>query len=106
MKGFVDMGYEIERKQIFKLRFRNFNVIGAIYATFDRKATFICKAASLCEGFMIRRGPWLRILKKFPDIAKPLRYKMIKDFQRVVRRPMILQKSRDISLLNKRSNYK
>ena len=34
LTGFVDMGYEIDKKPVFKLRFRNFNVIGAVYATF------------------------------------------------------------------------
>jgi hypothetical protein len=105
LEGNIDLGYEMDKKKVFKLRFKKFNVIGSIYATFDRKALFICKAASICTGFMIRKGHWLRILQNYPDISKPLKYKIIKDFQRIIRRPMMLQKNRDIEILNKRSNY-
>ena len=85
LKGNIDFGYEIDNKRIFKLRFKNWNVIGASYATFNRKAMFICKTASVCTGFLIRKGSWQRILRQFPDISKSLKFKILREFYRQVK---------------------
>ena len=47
----------------------------------------------------------LRALTTFPDIAKPLRFKIINDFWRYVRKPMMIQKNRDIEIFCKNSKY-
>lgn len=100
------MGYEIDNKRTFKLRFKNWNVIGAHYVTFNKKAMFIAKTSSFCTGYLIRKGPWQKILKNSPDIAKQLKYKILRDFNRQIRHPMMVQKKRDINTLSKRTKYK
>lgn len=47
-KGSIDIGYEINKKKIYKLRFKEPNVLGAFAVTFNRKAMFIIKAYSEC----------------------------------------------------------
>ena len=100
------MGYEIDSKRQFKLRFKNWNVIGAHYATFNKKAMFIAKTSSICTGYFIRKGQWQKILKSSPDIAKQLKFKILRDFNRQMRHPMMIQKQRDINALQKRTKYK
>ena len=95
-KGSVDMGYEINKKKIFKLRFKNANLIGAFYAMFNRKTMFLCKASSECQGFSIRKSILHQILKNHEDIAVPMKLKVLDDFHKNIKHPMMIHKRRDI----------
>jgi hypothetical protein len=95
-KGSIDLGYEINRKKMFKLRFKEFNVLGAFYVSFERKAMFITKAYTACTGYSIRRNNWLQTLKDIPDVARPCKHKILHDFYKDIRKPMLVQKNRDI----------
>jgi hypothetical protein len=57
-KGSYDLGYEINKKRIYKLRFKTDMVIGQFYCSFERKSMFICKASTDCYGFYIRKNHW------------------------------------------------
>ena len=56
--GFIDLGYTIFKKRLFKLRFKEPIAIGAYNLTFNRKTMYICKAATLCQGYFLRRKNW------------------------------------------------
>lgn len=96
-KGSIDIGYEISKKKLYKLRIRKDLVVGSFYVTFDRRAMFSVKASQECSGFQIRKVKWVGILSQFPDLAKPLKSKIVEDFYTKTRRPMMTQKKRDIN---------
>lgn len=99
------MGYEICKKRLFKLRFKVDNVVGVYFVTFARKAMFICKASQVCTGFQIRKQHWLQVLEDNPEIAKPIKIRILEDFFKKIRKPMMMHKKRDIRNL-KSSNQK
>ena len=59
MKGFYEVGYSINNKNEFLPEKQSKNVIGAYGATFDKRALFIYKTVTGCEGFFIRKKNWL-----------------------------------------------
>jgi hypothetical protein len=103
--GSVDLGYEINKKKIFKLRLKEPNVLGAFYVSFSRKAMFITKAYTQCEGFSIRTDNWVQILSDAPDVARAFKPKILMDFYREVRKPMLVQKNRDIKNICRNSKW-
>ena len=98
-KGCIDIGYEISKKKLYKLRIRKELVVGSFYVTFDRRAMFSVKASQVCLGLQIRKAKWADILSQFPDLAKTLKSKILDDFYKKTRKPMMTQKKRDINNL-------
>ena len=62
VKGYYDIGYSIAKKSIYKLRIRKPIPIGAYEVTFNEKTFFVVKAATLCQGYFIRKSSWIKIL--------------------------------------------
>ena len=104
-QGAIDLGYEINRKKVYKLRFREPNVVGAFNVTFNRKSLFVTKAYKECQGFSIRKNNWNEILKDSPEIASAFKHKIIFDFYKEVRQPMLVQKNRDIKNICSKSKW-
>ena len=50
-QGAVDVGYEMNRKTVYKMRLITNLVVGAFYGTFNRRAMFTVKASKECSGF-------------------------------------------------------
>ena len=74
------MGYEINGKLKYKLRFRHRTGIGAFYVTFGMKTKYSCRANGDCKGFSISKKEWLSSLNKFPKIDKSMKLKLLQDF--------------------------
>lgn len=79
-KGGIDIGYEINKKKLYKLRIRKDLVVGSFYVTFDRRAMFSVKASQESIGLQIRKSNWANILSEFPDLAKTLKSKILDEF--------------------------
>lgn len=58
MKGFYCVGYSINNQKYFYPELYSTNVIGAYGATFNKRALFIYKTKTQCEGFFIRKRNW------------------------------------------------
>ena len=54
-KGIYEIGFEINHKSVYVLRYKNSNVIGAYGVTFNSRALFLYKTFSVCEGYAIRK---------------------------------------------------
>jgi len=54
-RGTYDIGFKINYKDYFVLRYKNSNVIGAYGVTFNVRAQFLYKTCIDCEGFTIRK---------------------------------------------------
>lgn len=62
-KGEIQIGFEINKVEIYPLKYINKCVIGGYGITFKQRSNFIYKAATRCEGFFIRRENWHNILE-------------------------------------------
>ena len=68
-KGQVDIGYELNKAKKFVIRYTDKTVIGGYNCTFSKKAIFVYKCRTECEGYTIRKLPWLEILETYEEIA-------------------------------------
>ena len=67
-KGMVKIGFEINNKQQFPLKFKNI-IVGDYGCTFNQRTEFIYQTMSVCEGFFIRKRNWKQILQDNKTIA-------------------------------------
>jgi hypothetical protein len=66
MNGKFDLGFEINEKKVFVLRYTNSSrkmkqsgaVIGDYGCSFNKSSRFIYRCASFCDGFYIRKKYW------------------------------------------------
>lgn len=59
MRGSYVIGYSINNKYEYLLeKYRN-NVIGAYGVTFNKRALFIYKTYTICQGYFIRKSQWM-----------------------------------------------
>ena len=62
MKGQIDLGYEVNKYRLFKIRLKKKNVVGDFYVSFNKKAMFITKAYNEATGYSIRKNNWCSIM--------------------------------------------
>lgn len=58
-RGTYEIGFEINHKEFYVLKYKNCNVIGAYGVTFNVRALFLYKTFSVCEGYSIRKQNWI-----------------------------------------------
>ena len=71
--GTVEIGYQMNKRRHFVLRFVNKTLIGAYNCTFNMRIIFCYKAKNECEGYSIRKHKWMRILQDFQEIGDQVR---------------------------------
>ena len=77
--GHVDIGYDIGKRRLFKMRMKERIAFGVFNVTFSRNSIFIYKSANQCEGYSIRRKMWHEILKDNDDsVVMSLKQKVLK----------------------------
>ena len=69
-KGKIDIGYEINRKPTYALRFENGVVIGSYNCLFNRRSKFIYRCKTNCEGYSIKKSDWIEIICEDEEIKK------------------------------------
>lgn len=60
--GKVDLGYMINKKDIYCLRLQKDSLLGAYNLNVNKRTKFIYKTQSLCKGYFIRRSNWKEIM--------------------------------------------
>lgn len=68
-KGQVDIGYELNKTKKFVIRYTDKTVVGGYNCTFSKKAIFVYKCRTECEGYTIRKKYWIDMLDEYEDIA-------------------------------------
>ena len=61
--GNYDLGYEVDGKIMYKLRFKQRTGIGAFYVTFCKRTMFFCRSHGDCKGYSIFKRNWLDSLR-------------------------------------------
>ena len=69
-KGNVDVGFEINRRQKFVLRFSNKVIIGGYNCTFNKKTIFVFKSKTDVSGHMLRKKVWLSLMNEYGHISE------------------------------------
>lgn len=80
IKGQVDIGYELNKSKKYVIRYQDKTVIGGYNCTFNKKAIFVYKCRSECEGYTIRKKYWLDILEEFENIAVYVKHNVEQDY--------------------------
>jgi len=87
MKGFYKVGYSINSKEEFLPSIYSHNVIGAYGATFNKRAIFIYKTKTVCEGYFIRKSNWLTIVydPKLSTIVDKMKKNLQNNYEKMVK---------------------
>jgi hypothetical protein len=67
--GKIDIGFEINKKIMFKMRLTNKIVIGFYECSLDRRSLLIYKSHNCSTGYFIRKKNWFFIQKDYPLFA-------------------------------------
>jgi len=107
MQGVYDIGYTLNMQEKYKLRFRHQNVIGAYGATFNKRALFIYRTATDCNGYFIRKSNWLNIINNTDniDLCLMIKQHLKNDYEGKIKAIMLNFKHREILKLVKRADY-
>jgi len=104
--GMYDIGYEINKKTIHKLRFPHKTVIGAFEVCFDKRVLFIYKTFQECKGYLIRKKQFRELEKEHPELYDGMKKKAMFTYIQKIRRPLLEFKEEDIEFYDRRADYK
>lgn len=106
-KGECDVGYEINKKKKFVIRYSNATVIGGYNCTFDKRAIFCYRTKTLCEGYSVRKKNWMALISEdeFPSISKTLKRNVENDYLKNIKEKVLACKKKHIAKYHKRSDY-
>ena len=96
MSGFYVIGYSINNRYCYLPELYHKNVIGAFGVTNHKRALFIYKTVTVCEGFFIRKKNWNEILDSDPEIVKSLKKNIFLEFLLKLRLKILAAKRRAI----------
>lgn len=92
IKGQVDIGYELNKARKFVIRYQDKTVIGGYNCTFNKKAIFVYKCRSECEGYTIRKKYWLEILETYENIAGYVKHNVEQDYMKNIKAKVLKAK--------------
>lgn len=106
-KGECDIGYEINKKKKFVIRYSESTVIGGYNCTFNKRAIFIYRTKTLCEGYSVRKERWTELIDEdeFPNIAKTLKRNVESDYIKNIKDKVLQCKKKHIAKYHKRADY-
>ena len=82
-------------------------MIGAYQVTFNKRALFICKTITQCQGYFIRKQNWVKIFndEDFEELTDKIKVQISNDFSKNVKDPLLKQKMRDVKKYEERNDY-
>lgn len=106
-KGECDVGYEINKKKKFVIRYSTATVIGGYNCTFDKRAIFCYRTKTNCEGYSVRKINWNDLIStdNYPNIAKTLTKNVESDYLKNIKDKVLACKKKHIAKYHKRSDY-
>ena len=77
MEGHIDVGFEINKKTMYKLRLMHEIVIGFYECSFDRRSLLIYKSRNISKGYFVRKKNWFFINKDFPEMSDKIKLRCL-----------------------------
>ena len=105
LNGMFEIGFEINRKPTYVLRFKNCNVIGAYGVTFGRRSMFLYRTLTTCHGFFIRRIEWRGLMDEHAEISQHLKDAVKKEYEISVMNRVMTEKKAMLTKWKERSDY-
>ena len=104
IKGQVDIGYELNKSKKYVIRYQDKTVIGGYNCTFNKKAIFVYKCRSECEGYTIRKKYWLDILEEFENIAVYVKHNVEQDYMMNIKEKVFKAKKQYMQKIQRRAD--
>ena len=103
-RGECDVGYEINKKKKFVIRYSTATVIGGFNCTFNKRAIFCYRTKTNCEGYSVRKNHWMDLINEenFPSIATTLRMNVKNDYNKNIKEKVLACKKKHIARYHKR----
>ena len=70
LKGTFDIGYEINKKKYYRIKFGPSNVIGAFNLTFHYRFQFAIRAGSSMHCLSYNKKNWFELMNQFPEFQR------------------------------------
>ena len=106
-KGKYKIGYSVNREEIYKLQYDGVNMIGAYAVSFNKRALFIYRTITLCEGYFVRKTKWKEIFQDqdFAEITDKMRAQLKKEYIANVKEPLMKSKIKEVQKIAQRADY-
>lgn len=106
-RGECDVGYEINKKKKFVIRYSTATVIGGFNCTFNKRAIFCYRTKTRCEGYSIRKQNWKDLIDEdaYPNIAVTLKKNVEKDYLKNIKEKVLACKKKHIAKYHNRKDY-
>ena len=101
-EGQVEIGYELNKKKKYVLRYYGHTLIGAYNCTFNVRAIFCYRAKTDCTGFSIRKQIWMSILNDYDEIGNYVKDNVELDYFTKIKDKVMYHKNKHIESLNHR----
>jgi len=87
MTGYYVIGYSINNKFEYLPEHYHKNVIGAYGVTNNKRALFIYKTTTVCEGFFIRKKSWMEVIsgEDHQEIVELLKIQLEKNYEDTIK---------------------
>ena len=106
MEGHFDVGYCIDLEERFKLRFKNYSVVGLYGVTFFKRSQYIYRTHNTCSGYFIRRPKWKNIMDEQDDnVTVEFKDQITKEYEIRIKRRVNYYKSKDIERMALRADF-
>ena len=102
----MQVGFEINKKEIYAMRFKEFSINGAFEVTYKQRSQFILRAATYCKGFFIRKQAWHDLLESAEEqIQTNMKQKIMIEYLWEFRSKIIARKNKIIAGYKNRSDF-
>ena len=95
----------MNKQRKYVLRYEDKTMIGAYNCTFNMRIIFCYKAKTLCEGYSIRKGKWIKLLNQNQEIGDLIKKNVEFDYITYIKSKIMGVKEKHMRQLEERSDY-
>ena len=104
-KGSTDIGYQVNKKPKFVIRYTDKTMVGAYNVSFNKRSLFIYKCSTDCHGYFIRKQKWVSILSQDKDIETFINQNVEKWYINQIKRKVLQLKEKDLMKMSIRKDF-
>ena len=105
MDGQIDVGYEVNLKKFYKIRFRGNFQIGGFECSYNRRSQVTYKNSRNSDGYFIRKKNWSAIETDHPLFFNPIKRDCLFFYVKKIRRSVNKAKQIDMDKMNRRADF-
>lgn len=100
------MGYEINKKPFYRVRFGPSTCIGGFNVCYQKRFSFVYKSHHFLRGLAVRKEKFTKIIIQFYKIYTQIKLKFWTHYSQQIFQPLMKMKNIDILNFNFRNDYK